>query len=319
MATAQEITNTLNALAKTQRTRTMLGKLSEKYDPFHVLISTIHPPREVWNATKGSHWTFLFSLGAVYFFYMLFLDTWGLIHILRNFFGHPLQWSKILKARARSYLVSIVNYGAGQAALAYLVAREEKKTLAQSAALMIFISLTDLYWILTFAFVGCFFHSPVIEGYRPQGAMTLLWAIGTAFFLILVGFRRFLRPAFLAPFRLISIPHFFSAMISRLPTAISPVLVFYFIPPAFGVTLSIGRILSCMPLVLLVGALPITPGGLGAVQIAFVELMKDGVVTSPNASPESVLLSMSLVWTFINYFWKALFGTWSLRNNLLKE
>ena len=52
MASHEEIDRVLNILAKTQYTNTMLGRMSEKYDPFKVLISTILSARAKDDVTE---------------------------------------------------------------------------------------------------------------------------------------------------------------------------------------------------------------------------------------------------------------------------
>lgn len=51
---------------------------------------------------------------------------------------------------------------------------------------------------------------------------------------------------------------------------------------------------------------------IGTSQVAFVALLEDSIQTAPSVNPGSLLLSMGLLWAFINYGWKAIVGTLTL-------
>jgi len=76
-------------------------------------------------------------------------------------------------------------------------------------------------------------------------------------------------------------------------------------------------ILSNIPLIFFIGALPISPGGLGTSNAALIELLKpfvsSPVVSAGVLSAGELLFSFSLAWMFVNYIMKVMIGVVSLR------
>jgi len=77
------------------------------------------------------------------------------------------------------------------------------------------------------------------------------------------------------------------------------------------------KVLANIPLVFFIGALPITPGGLGTSNAALVTLFEPFVtgpaIASGAVAAGDLIFSFSLIWLFANYAMKALTGVICLK------
>jgi uncharacterized membrane protein YbhN (UPF0104 family) len=85
----------------------------------------------------------------------------------------------------------------------------------------------------------------------------------------------------------------------------------------FNATIPFGKIIGNIPVVFLIGTLPITPGGLGTTNAATVELFAP-YISSPAISAGLInagelIFAATLLWMFVNYTMKVIVGTilWS--------
>jgi uncharacterized protein (TIRG00374 family) len=101
----------------------------------------------------------------------------------------------------------------------------------------------------------------------------------------------------------------------RLPMHLMICSGLYLVALAFGCRIPFLVAVAGFPLILLVGVLPITPGGLGTTQLVTVALFEPYLTLPPGAAvtPSEMLFAMSLTWLFANYFLKALWGAVSLK------
>ncbi len=87
--------------------------------------------------------------------------------------------------------------------------------------------------------------------------------------------------------------------------------------PLINAHIPLIQILAKIPIVFLIGALPITPGGLGTTNVAMIELLaphlSGDIFATSNITPAELILSVSLLWMFVNYFLKVLVGLFFLR------
>ena len=106
-------------------------------------------------------------------------------------------------------------------------------------------------------------------------------------------------------------------VVARLPVHAFIMCGMYVAITTFNVHIPFVKVLSNVPLIFFVGALPITPGGLGTSNAALVELLKPFVhgpaISSGAVAAGDLLFSFSLLWLFVNYFMKALTGIVCIR------
>jgi uncharacterized membrane protein YbhN (UPF0104 family) len=292
------------------------------------------PPEKVLKALSFVRPVFFGSYAFLYFLVILFFDTFSLTWVL-NQFCIPISWKELIPARGVSYLLSLINYNAGQASLALYLKRSHNASFFKALGSILFIMVIDLYWVVIFAFVGSFFIQLNLGNFNISGWVQRL---GLVLFLAMLIHLAFWRGWFTKLFRLhvrvrffdwIRGRHLFQTFheatvidylkigLFRLPMHAVIICSLYIVVRAFQCQIPFATIVTTFPVILLVGVLPITPGGLGTVQAATIQFLK-GRISSPLFSqglitPEEMLLAISLAWMFSNYILKALFGALCLR------
>jgi uncharacterized membrane protein YbhN (UPF0104 family) len=136
-----------------------------------------------------------------------------------------------------------------------------------------------------------------------------VWAV---LYLTTIGFRpRFLqRYQLLAPLLEAGLRGHLRAAAGRLPHILFLVLTYWGAVRLWGIPVPLAQGVAMVPLVLLIGALPITPVGLGTTQAALVLLFSPYV---PSTSPEvraAAVLAFSLIYYFLGIGAQALLGLW---------
>ena len=233
---------------------------------------------------------FLALMGSFSLCFFL-LDTLVLSKLIRWFHG-PLPYRELLPVRAVTYLVSILNTELAQGALALYMYRHFRTPLAQitsTVALMILLETTNL---MLFATVGAL----AFPGGAPLPFLALPLVLGMVWLLLMslargklgVLSQRLGRSELLSTFRRARLRHcavilglkgfvFFLALLVH-----SQALAF------FGIHIPLPRLVAFLPMIFLVGALPITVAHLGTSQAAWIFFFS-------GYAPEADLLAYSLV------------------------
>lgn len=288
-----------------------------------------YPPQNIWNSMKLMDIPLFCVTAVLYFVLMYILDTFVISRILRHF-GHESSFMELLPARGLTYLIMVINYAASQAAFALYQNKKHGTPVSEMFGIFGIIVVLDLYILVTLAFITTFFATwPFTVGSMNISdfvrTFTLLAYAG--FFLNWLFWRgtfgnvRFLeRLRTRSFFRVLSragLKDYLAVGLYRLPVHIFIMCGMYLAIKPFHATVPFVNVLSNIPLIFFIGALPISPGGIGASNAALVELLKP-FVTSPNiiagtVSAGDLLFSFSLVWMFANYLMKALTGVICLR------
>jgi lysylphosphatidylglycerol synthase-like protein len=252
-----------------------------------------------WRIPFGAFWqalsraqllSFLALMGSFSLCFFL-LDTFVLSKLIRWFHG-PLPYRDLLPVRAVTYLVSIINTQLAQGALALYMHRRFRTPLAQitsTVALMILLEVTNL---MLFATVGCL----AFPGGVPLSLLALPLALAALWLLLIslargklgVLSQRLSGSELLSTFRRARLRH--CAVVLGLKGAVfflallvhSQALVF------FGIEIPLVRLVAFLPVVFLMGALPITVAHLGTSQAAWIFFFSD-------YAPAADLLAYSLV------------------------
>ncbi|MFO1519363.1 MAG: lysylphosphatidylglycerol synthase transmembrane domain-containing protein [bacterium] len=300
------------------------------------------PPEKVAKALSFIH-PILFTVYAIaYFFVIMLIDSYSLSRVL-NQFCVPVSFREILPARGVSYLLSLVNYNAGQAGLALYLKRSKNASFFKALGSILFILVIDLYWVVLFAFVGSFFIQLELGKWNVSDwvqKVGLILFVGLLIHLafwrnwfsklfrvnIRVRFLDWIRGRHLfQTFHEATVLDYLKIALLRLPMHAVIISSLYIVVTTFQAKIPFFTILTTVPVILLVGVLPITPGGLGTVQAATIQFLK-GSIVSPlfsqgQVSPEELLFALALLWMFANYILKALFGALCLKRvqgNLFK-
>lgn len=217
------------------------------------------------------------------------------LSILRAVDAPPARLGAWTAARIKcaSYLLAIVNYALGGAALTVLLRRRAGIGLGEAAGVVLLISMTDLLVVLG---LGAGAAATVQAGTLTVKAGVVA-LVGVGFFGGLVLLR---VPASLGPLERIRSLSVFDALRKR-PTrqlvellAIRILFAFCFIGIAgatffaFDVPVPLGRLVLGMMILAIVGAIPWAVAGLGVGQLAAVIVFKD-------VAPDETLIALSLV------------------------
>jgi len=274
------------------------------------------------------------SFGVVYFLTILTLDNWVLSRVFTRF-DSPIGFRDLLPARCVSYLLSLVNYNAGQASLALYLKRTRDFSFFKTLGCIFFVTVVDLYWVIALAFCGSFLMEMQLKGFQLQDSVRRVGYIALIALILHLAFWRgwfgkilpkrlhfrfgdWLRGKHLfQPFHHATLLDYVKIAAARLPIHSVIISSTWFLVRFTGASIPVRDILAATPVILLIGALPITPGGLGTAQLATVELLKDHLTLPPGAAgkigPEELLLAISLAWMLLNYLLKFLAGTFCLR------
>lgn len=291
------------------------------------------PPQKLLHAFQQTTLVPLLAFMIFYFLVVAILDTVGLRWVFHRFSGN-ISFRDIWPARCISYLVSLINYNAGQAGLAVALKKSKGFSFFKTLGEIFFITATDLYWIILLAFISSFFYPMEWEG------IALSPWIQKAGFVALIGlllhlafwngniverlpkkfhfsFLDWIRGRHLfQAFRHAKISDYFKVALLRLPLHLFFILSMWILIRLFGASIGFKEVLVTVPIIFFLGTIPITPGGLGTVQLATVELLKNQV-SSPHFTPgspsaEEMLFALSLAWMGSNYLIKALVGLYYL-------
>jgi len=294
-----------------------------------VYLFSKYPPQNIYNSLKSLNIPFFCILASSYAILMYFLDTFSINRILQGF-GHESSYKELLPARGLTYLIMIINYAASQAALALYQNRRYGLPMSEMFGIFGIIVVIDLFILANLAFVTTFFTSwPfMVGGLNIADFVRLFTVIGYLFFFFNIAFWKgmFGKISFLERLRT---KDFFSVLsragtmdylrvaLYRLPVHTFIMIGMYFAIKPFDAYIPFMSVLANIPLVFFIGALPISPGGLGASNVAIVELLQPFIssplIDSGRFTAGEMLLSFSLVWMFANYTMKGLIGVVCLK------
>jgi hypothetical protein len=214
----------------------------------------------------------------------------------------------LLRGKAATVLVHIVHYALGQGAYATWLARKTGVSVARVTGLLIYIMAAELGSI-------CVYASAVMALGRPNvPSMVQLFpagvALGSIAALLLLPFARRPLERFVVahPWTHMSRARAVAQLCARLPQHTVTSLGTWFAAQVFGLYIPLWVMLSYVPVILIVGSLPVNIAGFGAVQAAWLLL-------SPWAKPEQIL-AFSMVWQMVSCFALVLRGLPFLRGAL---
>lgn len=293
----------------------------------------LYPPGQIWKALQYVRLETFIPFAIGYFIWIFFVDVFALVRVLKRF-GFKVPFKSLLPARGVTYLLMVLNYGAAQAGFAYYLKRTHRIPIWEALSVFFFIAVIDLYWVITLALVGSFFQEYEISGIQLKNFVWLVSAV--AYFLFFLNYLFWRGPLYQKLekknwrvihwirnkdiFRLFKEAiwlDYLRLALLRTPIHVSLIISMYVVLKTFDVFVPFLYILGNMPLVFLVGTIPITPGGLGTANAVIVELLKPyltgAMFETTKITPAELLLAASLLWMFANYALKVLFGAYCLK------
>lgn len=295
---------------------------------FTYLFSHIHPV-EVLTALKLADNLRLWLYGFIYFVVVLLVDGYALKHFI-NRFATPVSFNELFIVRGVTYLMMILNYTAAQGILAVYLKKTHKASIPKTLGTLFFMSLADVLLVFTSALLALSYSSVVYQGIDLRSlAFRFVPFLYLGFFLWILFWRN-THSTFVKRAKRYRVVHWILEhdlfLIFRMATAKDYLVLFLMRAPLLFVIIGSFN-LSVMafhshidwiwiylynPVMMLLTALPLTPGGLGTGQFLTIEFYKN-VIQSPLfaqnlSSPQNILFASSLAWGLINQFYKAVFG-----------
>jgi len=244
-----------------------------------------------WHALAGAHLLPFLALMGSFSLGFFLLDTFVLSTLIRWFHG-PLPYRELLPVRAVTYLVSILNTQLAQGALALYIHRRFRTPLAQitsTVALMMLLETTNLILFATLGAVAFPGGAPLLLLALPLVLVTVwLLLISLARGKLGVLGQRLSNSGLLSTFRRARLGQ--CAVILGLKGCVFclALLVHSQALGFFGMAIPLARLVAFLPVIFLVGALPVTVAHLGTSQAAWIFFFSD-------YAPTADILAYSLV------------------------
>jgi len=223
----------------------------------------------------------LLPFSVVYFA----LDTVVLRYAVQWFHG-SVSLGDLLPVRAVDYLLSIVNHRVSQGAMIFYLARRVSAGLLEVTSTILFLDLLQKTHLVLWAGIGMLFVSEALP--RPlllaPVALVALWFVFLGY---LHGGYEFFGRMFRAPdwrllrtFHLARPEHFAMVLALKAPLLLLAVVAHSYAMRSFGFEISFARLLATLPIIFIVGALPINVARLGTTSLAWIFFHGD-VVPAP--------------------------------------
>lgn len=270
-------------------------------------------PSELAAALAELNWSMLAPLSVALVAALYLWDTlcfWWLFKQPDDALSYP----EMLRARGTSYLFTILNYGAGQGLLAWLLAKRKDQGFLSSAARCVMVTYADLCVLLLLGLIGgSLSDDPRVRGITIFCAVALTTVVG------------FTLTIFLLPARWVAVlarTRWGAALQSSawrwkdlLPLGAMRLIYTSFglvyVTAALavcGIPLHATVVVSIVPLVALVDGLPISVGGFGTREATLLILLDPFLV--PPDMP--TLVAFSIVWSSFGVGGRALIGLGNL-------
>lgn len=214
--------------------------------------------------------------------------------------GVPRPWKEVLLARGASYLLGLLSYVAGQGGMGYYLARTGVPAARSAGAvLLLMIANGIVLVILGAAGLGAELARGGLDG-APRELLLLTIAgafAGTLAYLGVIAARpRWLaRHGLLAPLFEAGLGGHLRAVAARFPHMLLLAALHWGAFRVWGIAVPPVRGLALNPIVLLISALPVTPGGLGTTQALQVLFFSPWAPAATTDGRAAAVLAFSLV------------------------
>jgi hypothetical protein len=241
-----------------------------------------------------------FFLALLPFSFVYFaLDTVVLWYVVRWFHG-KVSLSDLVPVRAVDYLLSILNHRLSQGAMAVYLARRVSASLLEIASSILFLDFLQKTHLILWASVGMLLVSerlPPALLLAPV-AVVLVWFVFLGYVQGRFAFiGRFLKAPnwqLLRTFRLARPEHYLAVLALKAPLLLLAVVAHGYAIRSFGFEIPFTRLLATLPIIFIVGALPINVARLGTTPLAWIYFHGDAV-----AAPQLLAYSLAAHLTFM--------------------
>jgi hypothetical protein len=247
--------------------------------------------RQVEDAWARVSWWKLLAITIPYLCALLVADAIALWVTVRVSLRVPLRFVDVLLVRGASWLLALVNYGAGQGGIVWFLHRRHGVPIARATGAVLLATGGFLLAVVA-AVAGGLASGAVPEAHVPAWLLWLV-AIGFPVYLGIIA----LRPAFLTRSSLLE-PLFAAGVVGTLAATVTRALHLAVLIAAhalayrqFGIEIPFEATLVVLPVIFLAAALPISVAGYGAPQ-ATASLLLARYVHGPDATGTVVAASI---------------------------
>jgi uncharacterized membrane protein YbhN (UPF0104 family) len=191
-------------------------------------------------------------------------DTLVLTVVIRWFHG-PVVYLDLLPVRAASYVVGFFNTNLGRGAMAAYLSRRLQTPFLELGSTVIFLVLTEYTQLVVWAMLGLF-------GLRAEVSRSLL-AVAAGVAIVWLAVRWLLAPrawAIFRTFRLATPARYATIVLLRAPMFLVSLCLHYYAAHAFGIQIPFIQLLTFLPVIFMLAALPVTVAHLGTTQAAWI-------------------------------------------------
>ncbi|MCO4761476.1 MAG: flippase-like domain-containing protein [Myxococcales bacterium] len=217
---------------------------------------------------------------------------------------------ELMPLKAASYVLNIVNYNAATLGMAWVVSRRKGVSFLESAAALAVLSYVDLVALAGLVVAGLALAPEVLGGEAELvGRLHIVVvAIFSAAVFLLLALQSPLRLGFLDRLRDISVLRPLAAlkpldMVVGVTMRAGFVLLYvganYLLMQTFGMTPRIGALLVLVPVLTVVGVVPLSVSGIGTTQILMRTLYAPFVADGRAAGPVIDAWSTAMIFGFI--------------------
>ena len=235
------------------------------------------PVERIVTALRDAHYGWFLALMVPNTIFYFCWDTLVLQRAIAWFHGE-VPYRDLLPVRAASYVVGFFNTNVGRGALAAYLWRRLNVSFLELGGTVIFLVLTEYVQLVLWAMLGVFgFRSEVTSGLLPIAAgMALLCLVVFAYTRLNLTPGRLWRWLF-APrdwplfrtLRRAGVAAYARIVVLRAPMFLVSLIAHYFAAHAFGIRIPFGQMLTFLPVIFMVAALPVTVAHLGTTQAAW--------------------------------------------------
>ncbi len=267
------------------------------------------PLPKLMEALRGADYPrFLMLMVPNSLFYFAW-DTLILTVVIRWFHG-PVRYRDLLPVRAASYVVALFNTNAARGTLAIYLKRQLRVPFLQIGSTVLFLLLTEYTHLVAWATFG-------IVKFGSKETRPLLWVppVVAVFWLIFLAYARLdITPSrvmqwLAAPkewsifrtFKIAALRRYPEIVLLRMPMFFLSLCVHYLAARTFGIRIPFGSMLTFLPVIFMVAALPVTIAHLGTTQAAWLLFFSRYAATSQ-------LLAFSLASHFVFMISRGILG-----------
>ena len=239
------------------------------------------PYQDAWQAARNARLDLFIPeiLAAVIFWFLL--DSGALAYLLTRF-NAPVSWAEARSIRGITYIVTVLNWNVGTAAIVLHLRRSKQVPALESTSSLFFYGYCDAVLLMALTLIGTSTFSDSATLSTIQKFAGAFFAFQIGIFLMLAANRpnwnwiqRIRNTAIVRSYRLSTPRDFLIVLGLKLIYFMGFLWIFWAGSHAFGVGIPFSLAVASAPAIMMISALPLSPAGLGTQAAAMVYFWSD--------------------------------------------